>query len=203
MSYIYKITNDINDKVYVGKTDFNIEKRFKEHCRDSQKNTEESRPLYRAMNKYGIDHFSISLIEETNNPEEREMYWIEFYNSFKNGYNATQGGDGKHYADYDMIYDLWHNQHLTFQQIGQLTGYSQQTIERALSSYNISKSDRQRLGMFNTFKSVARLDAQTGEVLELFSSVQEAENKYNTNHHISQVCNGDRKTAGGYGWKYV
>ena len=35
MSYIYKITNDINDKIYIGKTDFSIEKRFKEHCQDA------------------------------------------------------------------------------------------------------------------------------------------------------------------------
>jgi hypothetical protein len=35
------------------------------------------------MRKYGIDHFHIELIEETNNPEERERYWIEQYRSFK------------------------------------------------------------------------------------------------------------------------
>lgn len=37
MALIYKITNDINDKIYIGKTNFSIEKRFKEHCRDAQK----------------------------------------------------------------------------------------------------------------------------------------------------------------------
>ena len=52
------------------------------------------------MNKYGIEHFHIELIEETDNPEEREIYWIEKLGSFKNGYNATLGGDGKKYLDY-------------------------------------------------------------------------------------------------------
>ena len=42
-------------------------------------------------------------IEETDNPEEREKYWIEYYGSFKNGYNATVGGDGKPYIDYDLV----------------------------------------------------------------------------------------------------
>lgn len=55
------------------------------------------------MRKYGIEHFRISLIEETYQPEERERYWIEYFGSFKNGYNATQGGDGKSYLDYNLI----------------------------------------------------------------------------------------------------
>lgn len=73
MGYIYKIVNDINNKIYIGKTEFNIEKRFKEHCQDSKKGYE-NRPLYKAMNKYGIEHFSIEKIEECNNLEEREKY---------------------------------------------------------------------------------------------------------------------------------
>ena len=55
------------------------------------------------MRKYGIEHFHIELIEETDNPEEREVFWIENKRSFKNGYNATVGGDGKKYIDYDII----------------------------------------------------------------------------------------------------
>ena len=107
MAYIYKIVNDINQKVYIGKTDFSIEKRFKEHCKDAFKQHTEKRPLYAAMQKYGIEKFHIELVEETNNPEERETYWIEQYGSFKYGYNATKGGDGKHYCNYDLIYDLY------------------------------------------------------------------------------------------------
>jgi hypothetical protein len=59
------------------------------------------------MNKYGLDHFHISQIEETNDPDEREKYWIEYYGTFKNGYNATIGGDGKRYLDYDLIIALY------------------------------------------------------------------------------------------------
>ena len=55
------------------------------------------------MRKYGIEHFHIELIEETDNPEEREVFWIENKRSFKNGYNATKGGDGRPYLDYDLI----------------------------------------------------------------------------------------------------
>jgi group I intron endonuclease len=103
MAYIYEITNDINNKKYIGKTEGTIEKRFQEHCRDAFRRRCEKRPLYAAMRKYGIEHFHISLLEETDNPEERECYWIEKLSSFKYGYNATIGGDGKKYLDYDLI----------------------------------------------------------------------------------------------------
>ena len=82
MAYIYKITNDVNEKVYIGKTNLNIKKRFAQHCADAFKTTNEKRPLYMAMRKYGVEHFNISLIEETNCPEEREIYWIEKTQSF-------------------------------------------------------------------------------------------------------------------------
>jgi len=59
------------------------------------------------MRKYGVEHFHIELIEETNNPEEREIYWIEKLGSFKNGYNATMGGDGKKYIDYDLVIAIY------------------------------------------------------------------------------------------------
>ena len=107
MAYIYKIINDINDKVYIGKTEFSIEKRFAEHCRDAFRERNEKRPLYSAMVKYGIEHFSIVLIEKTEMPEEREKYWIKYYNSFEEGYNATLGGDGKKYINYDLVIETY------------------------------------------------------------------------------------------------
>lgn len=105
MSKIYKITNDINDKVYIGKTNLSIEKRFKEHCDDSKRDRYEQRPLYRAMNKYGIEHFHIEEIENCL-PEEasdKEIYWIGYYHSYTEGYNATIGGDGKILYDHSAI----------------------------------------------------------------------------------------------------
>lgn len=73
---IYKIYNDVNDKLYIGKTVSSIEKRFQEHCYDSKKERCEKRPLYNAMNKYGIEHFFIELIEECDLKElsEKEIY---------------------------------------------------------------------------------------------------------------------------------
>lgn len=92
---IYIITNDINDKVYVGQTVQSLHKRFINHCCNSSKDNSKNMYIKRAILKYGKQHFKISLIEEC--PREllnnREIYWITYYNSFNNGYNLTIGGN--------------------------------------------------------------------------------------------------------------
>lgn len=96
--YVYKITNDINDKIYIGQTTESLKQRFNRHC-GYQLN--DNTHLHRAMKKYGIQHFSIELVEEVDNQkklDEREFYWINFYNSVENGYNTKNvigkcGGD--------------------------------------------------------------------------------------------------------------
>lgn len=203
MAYIYKITNDINNKVYVGKTDYSIEKRFNEHWRDANKPSREHRPLYAAMRKYGKEHFHIEVIEETNNPDEREVFWIEQLNSFHYGYNATHGGDGKHYADYELIYALWKNEGKSIIEIQRLTGYDKGTIHAALFSYNIPKEEHDKNHKFGLQKRVAQIDPKTQEIVAIFSSAAEAESKCNGQHHIMDVCKGKRRIAGGYMWKFV
>lgn len=70
MSYIYCITNLINGKQYVGKTTISVQKRFKEHCRDSIKERCSKRPLYDAMNKYGVENFKVDTLEEVSQDEK-------------------------------------------------------------------------------------------------------------------------------------
>ena len=69
MGYIYKITNIINNKIYIGKTSYSVEDRFKQHIKDSVKDRCEKRPLYNAMNKYGVENFTVETIGEY--PEEQ------------------------------------------------------------------------------------------------------------------------------------
>ena len=50
--------------------------------------------IKKAIRKYGKENFTIELIEEVevDKLDEREVYWISFYNSYNNGYNCTKGG---------------------------------------------------------------------------------------------------------------
>lgn len=97
MGYIYKITNKINNKVYIGQTSRTIEIRWKEHKKNINSLCDRL-PLYKALKKYGVDNFTIEEIDECENSllDEREIYWIHYYNSFskENGYNCTSGGKG-------------------------------------------------------------------------------------------------------------
>lgn len=204
MAYIYKITNDINNKIYIGKTEFSIRKRFDEHCLDCWKRKNENRPLYSAMRKYGIKHFHIELIEETTDPNEREIYWIEQYNSYKDGYNATKGGDGKRKYNYDLVYELF-NEGKTIHQISLELNYDEGYCRKILESYGITYEDREKRRIESISKKVAQLDLKTGEILNIFPSCNEALRSLGKSihsSHISDVCKGKRKSAYGYKWKF-
>lgn len=88
--YIYKISNSVNDKVYIGLTTRDPHTRFSEHCvADSL--------IGRAIRKHGVGSFRIEVIDEAMNKIDlcqKERHWIREYGSFKNGYNNTNGGDG-------------------------------------------------------------------------------------------------------------
>ena len=204
MPYIYKITNIINSKAYIGKTVGTIANRWKEHCREAKQNRSNNRPLYMAIRKYGIDYFTIEQVEECSVEKlsDQEKYWINVFDTYHNGYNATCGGDGSQYADYDIIYALY-NQQKTCKEIQEITKYDHTTIANALNSKGVYFEERKRRAIERISKPVARLDKNTGEILEVFHSTHEADRIYKTNRHIPDVCSGKRKTAGGYGWKYI
>ena len=84
---------------YVGKTYRYIKDRFQEHIAESNRERSFSRDLYVAMRAYGIENFEIvSLgVYEQGELEKKEIEYIELYDTFKNGYNQTLGGDGKRY----------------------------------------------------------------------------------------------------------
>ena len=94
MGYIYKITNKVNNKIYIGQTVKTVHKRFTQHINNSNKPYFSQIVLYKAFNKYGIDNFICETIEEVPNEllDEREKYWIEYYNTYFDGYNSTLGG---------------------------------------------------------------------------------------------------------------
>ena len=211
MAYIYQITNDLNGKIYIGKTEFSIEKRFKEHCADAFKDRNEKRPLYAAMRKYGIEHFHIELIEETDSPEEREVFWIENKRSFKNGYNATVGGDGKKYIDYDLVISTY-KEIKSIIDTAKALNISADSVSNILHQNNISIISSSEVNL-NKYGKITNMYSLEGEFLKSFSSTNEAAQymidnnltnckKTTIKQHITEVCTGRRNTAAKYKWKY-
>lgn len=91
---VYKFTNNINNKVYVGQSN-NIEKRFKDHkyAHLNPKHNNYHCKFYQALRKYGFEHFTFEILEETRETLSREVFYIKEYNSYSNGYNSTYGGE--------------------------------------------------------------------------------------------------------------
>jgi group I intron endonuclease len=89
--FIYKISNYINDKVYIGQTIRPIEERFKRHINDAINNVLDTH-FARAIRKYGKENFYIEKIDDANSQEElnlKEQYRIRYFDSINNGYNET------------------------------------------------------------------------------------------------------------------
>lgn len=92
---IYKITNKVNGKVYIGQSR-DLKQRWAYHKYQGQKKTlRKKSALYAAMKSYGVENFDFGVLEECQEKDlnDREMYYIKLFDSFQKGYNLTRGGD--------------------------------------------------------------------------------------------------------------
>lgn len=137
---IYKITNKLNNKVYIGQS-VNISYRWTAHrCRPFNKNSNQyNNPLYKAIRKYGIENFQFEVLEECLKSElnDKEKYYISLFKSTdpKKGYNLTTGGQDSRQInskisekDLFEIIDLLKNSLLSEEEIGKKFNVSQRTI---------------------------------------------------------------------------
>ena len=208
MAYIYKITNLLNGKIYIGQTSRTVEARWKEHQKDSTRRTFEQRPLYRAINKYGVENFSIETIEETDSPNERERFWIEYYGSYKNGYNATIGGDGTPYIDYDLVVATY-KEVQNMSEVARRMNISCDAVEYILHIKQIPIISS-AVVLARASSKVVNQYSLDGNYIQSFPSAIAAARALNTitttsngaSSHITDVCRGKRKTAYGYKWKF-
>lgn len=96
---VYKITNKIDNKCYIGISN-DIYERWQQHIHNSQNiNNQQdyNKLLSKVFRQYGVDNFTFEILQIENDSEKRkelEKYYIEYYDSYKNGYNCTIGGDG-------------------------------------------------------------------------------------------------------------
>lgn len=138
---IYIIKNDINNKVYIGQA-IDVKRRFQAHCKPSSAFVDNDL-VAKAIQKYGKDHFWYEILEDNiENYNEKERYWIEYYNSIRpNGYNIQSGGEEppvvsginhpeaklKQYDIKGIIYDLKYSD-LSYRQLSQKYNISTDTL---------------------------------------------------------------------------
>lgn len=209
MAYIYKITNNVNDKVYIGQTSRSIPDRWKAHKHMALK-TECQFPLYRAIRKHGIEQFNIEVIEEcdTERLNERETFWIAFFDAYKSGYNATLGGSGMKRIDEAKVKELW-DEGFGIKKIARTLNTSANPVKwilRGYEPYLKTKDERYEKALRNkAYKSIAvkQYDAN-GMFLNLYPSLSEAERQTNTDAStIMRVCKYRSTYANGFQWRYA
>lgn len=94
--FVYLITNKVNGKKYVGKTN-NPRARWRAHCGTATRGGPAVKIVHKAIAKYGVENFSFEVIGEYATEQESldaEMVAIVAHNSRAHGYNMTDGGDG-------------------------------------------------------------------------------------------------------------
>ena len=223
MGYIYKITNDKNGKMYIGKTELpKAETRWKEHLRDYNKEQYKKKPLYKAMKKHGIEHFHFDVIEELQDSQElceRERYWINelrTYTGFEdcNGYNATLGGDGVSYLELDEQEVINYHVNDAAYVMGRTAKHfnvSYTSIKKILIKNNIpwiKNKDLKSLKSYEELGGILQISLKNKVVENIFEDSESANiymGKKEHNGCISRACNGIRNGshyAYGYLWYY-
>ena len=166
---IYLVTNKVNGHQYVGQS-VDIYDRWTKHKAPCHA---DECAFHRAIKKYGADNFTWQIIETCypNELDEKEVYWISYYNTYENGYNETVGGQGARKYDYKLIVDMWQDGY-TCQEIRNILNCDDKPITRALRCYEISPQEvRSRT---QAKRPIVAIDIKTNTPLKIFASIHHA-----------------------------
>lgn len=228
---IYSIENKINHKKYIGQS-VNIKSRWCSHRADLNNGNHDNDYLQKSWNKYGEQNFEFKVLEECleNVLNDKERHYIDLYNTMNRdyGYNLKSGGQDKNYVTEDVkkkisksnkryykehpnakiqssinAYKQWSNPEIKAKIMGENNGMygkthskeARQKIAEAQKGH-ISKC-RNTTPVFCIELNKLFIDSATA-CYELGFPINRAGN-------IHEVCKGirNRKTVGGYHWKYL
>jgi len=181
---IYKITNRINGKIYIGQTIRPVEKRYYEHFKYSINNPDRSKcvKLSRAIVKYGAENFDTEIVDTAitrKELNEKETKWIIFYDSVNNGYNLTSGGDNNPVSE---------ETRKKLSEAGKGKKLTNDHIQKVIEAVSISVYQYTLEGFF---------------LKEWKSATEACRNIVNcTNSDIGKCCKMQRRQAGGFLWRY-
>lgn len=223
---IYKVTNKINGKIYIGKT-YDFEKRKREHILDKNCDI----PFHRALKKYGLENFEWEIIDSANSNEEiirKEIYWIKALNTcvnFKdsNGYNITLGGEGGTSWNSRAVVQF----NLDGSYVNEYVSCAHASIETGVARHGINDAANGKAQFAGKYLwkykdewngnniepyvkkasvrkvSIMQIDLN-GFVVNIFDSVTQA-SKFTgiSRTNISSCLNSSKRTAGGSQWIYT
>ena len=191
--FIYKITNKLNNKVYIGQTIQKPIERFYQHCAKKCDKYILNMVIHKAIFKYGKDNFTFEVIEEVPKQQlnEREEYWIKYYNSYTDGYNSTKGGQkgNKPFKDIDnkAIIEQY-QQGKSLRTIGKMFNIDKATVKSILIRNNIKLRTTRTYKLSQEDRASIILDIKQGISRNTIVS------KWNiSKSYLSQLINSQRR----------
>lgn len=221
LSGIYKITNLINNKCYIGQSK-HVSRRIQEHISSAHRVTAQdyNYPIHCAFRKYGLDNFDFELLESTTDLNIREQYYVNLFDSRKNGYNQTDGG-------YQSIRQIKLTKDDVIRIIEQLKT-TLKPLTQIAEEFDISADFVSDINFGNSwFDETINYPVRSAELTKLCKSycvnqsyVEQLDKSFNLISvfksandagtklairvdHITETINGKRKSAGGFYWRKV
>ena len=224
---IYKITNLVNGKCYIGQTVTTFNERYNFagkgiervlaylEMREAKSNAYSKKLYYndhllKAIRKYGTNNFTVEIIDKAQDIDElneKEMYWIKYYKAYEKGYNQCKGGNGNHgYIPSEETRKIWSRQRKGMHAGEKNPNYGGRLITKEVRR----KMSKARKGKYMGKDSPVARKVINLDTLEVFDTLTQACQKYNiSDGNLTAVCqrkkrgkHGVRKQAGGYRWMY-
>jgi len=212
-NFIYKVTNSINNLIYIGMTTTSIEERKKDHLKKSKKG--KSYAFQNAIATYGIDAFKFEQIDTALTTDElakKEKEYILEYNSKEDGYNLSVGGDvQKSVYQYSISTGVLVNKYTNLTDASTTIKLNKQDLSKVCLSVNKVSN-----GFYWTYDYVEKFIPQKdkrrkvvhqhtiqGEFIKEYKSVSEASKETGCNKSgIAKVCRQERQQSGNFKWSY-
>lgn len=212
---IYKITNKINCKVYIGQTIQTLRERWLEHCSKHSN----CPAIKNAIKKYGKENFTVEQIDVACDRDEldfKEEYWIEYYDCISpKGYNLKGGGNHPSLSEEtkqkigNSNKGVKRSQEFRKRLSESMKSYYRNGGKHSMQGRKLTPEERKKLsdahkGKYlggNAYNAKRVMCVETGEIFECITAVERATGICSKN--INAVVVGKRNRAGGFHWKYV
>lgn len=211
MAQIYKITNMINNKIYIGETVRNVDVRWREHKNEAlNEGHGYNYPIHMAMRKYGFNNFKIEILENCADEIrfERESYYIKLYSSHlrTKGYNITLEGSGVILYSSEDIKSAW-DEGLSINEIAIRLGCHKSVVSKRLRGLSVSEEEiKNRISLNSSMRQGQPIYQYSlnGELIKQWASASECARQTGYEQTaISNVCRQEQYSAYGYLWKLV
>ena len=208
---IYKITNKITGKSYIGQS-INIEYRFKQHKSNalSVNNKDYNSDFYSDLRNLGEDNFQFDILEECEPIflDEKEIYYIDYYDTYHNGYNRTCGGSGLNTSQVMEARRLW-DEGYSNSQICEELKLCRETVRKYLLNYvNYDANESYKRGYWNSKindfqnKKICQYTLN-GDFIKSFFSCKEINRELGIwAQGVSRCLKGKYLSSGGFCWAY-